>query len=349
MEVHSNAGISLNPANDSVKKIKGNPKTGTSYLLFAFFILFLLSFSSCAFDDDTRFVPKTLASFFLVRDSGTNEYSLLKLENQTLTNDWNNNCGVSSQGLSCVQINSRGLWLSDIQNKKILLTHPGDGSINKEWNFNSFYPHFFIPGNKYILVSDSITPKSIFSWAKKDKHHETDFAAGPPGECVYNAGKFYLLKGCCSVSVISEDAGAEIFTYTTPDTLTNLQITAFYYTYIFGRNGATNVFYGIDPNTNLIYKGTDPTHRQIELTPWFRTAYGREFLNDISLTDSTLSILGFPHPVDAFSCDFFSSMLFYQWQDSLFSYDLIAKTDGNAWPLNGKKLVKGFHWLGADQ
>ena len=324
------------------------PKFPPNRIAYLFTILLIFSLTGCAFDDDTRFVPKTRASFFRVQDSVTQEYSLLKLENQTLTPDWNTTCGVNSQGLSAVQINTRGLWLADIQNKKLLLTNPADGSKEMEWKMDAWFPHYFMPGKKYILVSDTATSKSIFAWAKKDKLHDTKFQPGPPRNCIYNAGKFYLLKGCCSVSVISEDAGVEIFSFTTTDTLTELGMNAYFYIYVFGQGSSGKVIYGIDPNTNLISPPNPQSYDRAELSPWFRTTFGREYLDLVSIKDTVLNVPGFPHFANAFSCDFFNSMLYYQWQDSLYSYDLISKTDAGAWPMAGKKLIKGYYWLGSN-
>ena len=262
-------------------------------------------------DDDTNYAPETIAAFFLSpHPVDSTLQTLTRFTDDTFLPDWQNQFRLTPETLTDLAGKENTLWISSANQREILEIDLREERLVNTRSTQGARPDLLVPGSDYLLFSDVPARRLGFMDYNNQEIFflEIDFAAR---SLLYNSGKFYVV-GDTQVTIFRESALAPISTQFTDTPIAHSFFDNQGDLFLFACEGNDCKQYVIDANGD-IFTANSPSNRNdqlISLSPFLRQQYGREYLGDLRLRNSTLEPVGIDS-VNWFSMDFFEGDLYF--------------------------------------
>ncbi|MCB0850800.1 MAG: hypothetical protein KDD63_01050 [Bacteroidetes bacterium] len=303
--------------------------------------IFLILFTSCPFDEDGIFIPKTEAGFFLVLDSLTGEKQILKIEDEVIFSHWEENWDILSQSLGDISGDETQLWVSQTSPPSLVQLDLPDNQIIEKVTDLPLVPDFICLGKHHILISDS-TNHLIGFYHIKSKTIDTIQGFISPGLAMYRSGKFYLGSKSGKLRIFLDQTASILNEINLGNPIYDFQSNA--RTSVFAYSYAGNLFYEteIDYHSDHVLNDSKVVaYSKSRLSPYLDRPLGSELLANIRLFDDIL-VMGDKPACDDFEVDFLESVAYYQYQDSFYLLNAPKSRILPLGPFDGKFLKAYF-------
>lgn len=313
-------------------------------------LIALLGLQACGWDDDSEYEARTRASFLIVEDANTGLRSVWRHEAGVLQEGWNRDMGVPDADFSGLEYLEGELWMGDGSGNQILRIAPSNDEVLERFDGLPIQPHYFSVGERYIILGDTILNQLAFIKIRNRDVILTDFS-GKPGPVLHNNRLFFLQVGDSGLHVFDEWALTPRFEHTLPYPIVETQFNQLKNFSVSMQDGTGEDYLGLVSGTDgSVAVEADPVNYQkIRFSPYLEARFGSEWLTNLRLANSQLTsgAVIFPDSMANFEVDFFESRIFYNWQNTLYSYDLNTQTrlDSFAFP---DRLVGSVHWVGGE-
>lgn len=317
-----------------------------------FGILIALTLGSCVFDDDSEYQARTKATFFLIEDTSGNGLQIVKFEGGVFEYNWGQTVtsGAATEIVDAYLFEST-LWLASQNEPRVfgidLREEQLDIELFPTFDQTGQVPSFVVAHDDRLLAGFSNDSSLMFIDRTKSGASGHGLDVGVPFRGgIYNGGKYYLQSGEHDIYIYSDVGEALINKLTVQDTIIQFFLTIRKDVWIYAKNGSVYSQSRIDANADEFESHNEPSpvvDRALH-TPYSVQTYGSEYLSDILTFNGAFVTPQITDSVSHFEVDFFEGKLFYQWQDSLTTYDLNADTiiQRDYFPY---KIRKGFHYV----
>lgn len=310
----------------------------------------MLGLQSCGWDDDSEYEARTRASFLIAEDANTGLRKVWKHEAGVLLEGWNRDLGIPDANFSGLEYLEGELWLGDAIGQRILRIDPSNDEVLERFDGLPIQPHYFSVGERYILIGDTITDQLAFIRLRNGEVIITEFEE-EPGPAIHNNRLFFLQVGDSSIHVIDEWALTARHENDFSYTITEVQFNQLKNVYLTLKDDADDDYLGLLSGTDgsIAREGDPVAYQKIRYSPYLEARFGTEWLTDLRLNNTQLisGAIVFPDSMTNFEVDFFESRLFYNWQNTLYHYDLNTQNrlDSFAFP---DRLIGSVHWVGGE-
>ena len=311
--------------------------------------LSLLLFCGCnGWDDDSEFESRTRAAYFLCEQAATGLNSVHKHADGGLEMGWNQRFGIADGDVGDLYSSASAIWLSDAENGRVLEIDPAEDRILQDISLPHRADHFAV-GEREIMVVDTAANQHSF-YKRRNGDVLTLSLGDGNGPVLYNNARFYFQSDASTMQVIDE------YAYTSrAEAALTYPISAFEFNRfknIVVQTADTALRYFIilsGVEDRLIGAEAIVAYQKIRHTPYLEARFGREWIEDVRLEGTQLLSGAWTLPDSAanFEVDFFESMVYYQWGDSLFQYDLNANSVTDKQFFNWE-LRSSAYWLGRE-
>ncbi len=314
------------------------------------FILLVISLHNllgCGWDDDREYEIHTRASFLVTQDPATGLRKVWRYEAGILIEGWNREMGVSDTGFSGLEYIDGELWMGDASGRQILRIEPSNDKVLKRFGDLPVRPHFFSVGERFILISDTITDQLAFIRIRNGELIITEFS-GESGPAIHNNRLFFLQVGNVGLHVIDEWALTPRNENRFSFTIMEIQFNRLKNVYLTMKNDVGDDYSGLISGTDgsIAREGAPVNYQKIRYSPYLEARFGSEWLSDLRLSNNTLSsgAIIFPDSMTNFEVDFFESRLFYSWRNTLYYYDMNTQVrlDSFEFP---DHLIESVYWV----
>lgn len=275
----------------------------------------LLALTACRdLDDDSEYAPFTEAGYFLCLDTNGIEYVIIRVDSGGVVTRWSNEQSLGQ--ITDMKGKGEDLYVASREANFIFHYDLVSGTIKEEWGYLPIRPDFICPGEKYLFISDSLDDQVGFL-KLKNGDLVTQNVTGNPGRVTYNNGKFYVdVNG--AVTIFSETALTDYYSTPAVGDIIDLNVDGLRSLQALSADSAGFYNLTIDGNGDILVAGpTAVSWRSARYSPWINQQFGSEFLENIYLNGTQLSLTTIPDSADAFEVDFFESKLYAHWADSL--------------------------------
>ena len=307
-------------------------------------------FPSCGWDDDREYEVRTRAAFLVAEDVNTGLHKVWRHEAGVLQEGYNRDLGVPDGSFSGLQYRDGELWMGNSSSQEILRIDPSNDEIVERISGLPLQPHSFSVGERYILLGDTVNNQIAFVRIRNGEAYVVDVPADP-GQIWHNNRMFFLQLGDSSIYVYDEWALTTRYEHTLNDRIVETQFNQLLNFYISLVDSSGEDLFALVSGTDgsLAVERDNVNYQKIRFSPYLDDRFGTEWTFDLRLDGTQLSsgTLIFPDSLNNFEADFFESRLYYQWNDSLFQYDLNTQSRQDSFPFPDN-LVSSVYWVGGE-
>ncbi len=313
-------------------------------------LIALLGLQACGWDDDREYEARTRASFLIAEVANTGLRKVWRHEAGVLQEGWNRDMGVPDASFSGLEYLEGELWLGDASGNQILRIDPSNDEVLERFEGLPLQPHYFSVGERYIITGDTILDQLAFIKIRNGDVIVTDFS-DEPGPVLHNNRLFFLQVGDSGLHVFDEWALTPRFEHTLPYPIVEAQFNQLKNFSVSMVDDAGDDYLGLisGGDGSIAVEGNPANFQKIRFSPYLEARFGTEWLDNLRLDNTQLSsdAVTFPDSMTSFEADFFESRIFYNWQNTLYFYDLNTQTrlDSFAFP---DRLVGSVHWVGGE-
>jgi len=284
--------------------------------ILSFFLIVSLLFS-CRYDEDFEFVPKTQQAYFLMDNNGQREVRRYEPEGNAFLNEWGASKGLNNPG--DIAGSGEELWIS-LPDQSSLARFDIEKDELENFPLGNFKAHFLCVGERYLLLSDTLTKQLGFFHLKRKELTTLDLDQ-QPGKAAYRSTKFYLILGEKDLAIYNELALAPEETLSFERELFDLVIDNRFSTWVYTRD-SLNYRTTVSWNSNAIdLAAQEVPEDKVAHSPYLQPTFDKEFTGIVALSGDRL--LNFPAPLaDDFAADFFEANAYFVANDSLRVLDL---------------------------
>ena len=289
---------------------------------------------SCSFDQDDGSYPITKAAYILLADSLEQNKRILRVNQNVFEPNWQLSFGINQ--VSDITGLGNLLWLANVSSQQIAQVDLAENQIQESFNTAPLFPHYICVGTDYVLISDTVNQALGFLRLKNGALTQRSLDR-PPGMASYRSGRFYVRVGKFEIVAWQEQALANIGNWTFTHQIVDIQQDNMLSTYIYTKDTA---LFQSAINYNTLQLDRDElavTFDKIRHTPYQNVNFGKEYLSNVFLTGSRLSMRKAPEAND-FEVDFFESNIYLQYGDSLYAYLIPEDKNIPLGQLSGKML-----------
>lgn len=271
--------------------------------------------TGCAFDDDIRFHPATIASFLLLEHNGVS--SVIKIDNQSAIFSYESLIGESPGAITDIAGQDGDLWVSVWPGNTLLKVDPATDQVKQSVSTAPLVPHLIGAGENTIMVADTGAGILGYYLLKKEKwvYDTLDQISGP---VLYFNQKFYLGLAATEVGIFSEKALTQIQKIDFQNRIEWIDADNRGRIFVHTRADSILSRGQIDFNGDVLaVPEAEVSYEKNIYTPYRERPLGKEYARDIILTDGKLNIPGRPLCDDAVA-DFFESVVYLVWGDTLY-------------------------------
>ena len=195
-------------------------------------------------------------------------------------------------------------------------------------------------GTSYILLSDTSQRKLGFLRIRDARLVQLQLDEAP-GQAVYRSAKFFIRLGEKQVGLYHEEALTEVKRWSLQREIVDIQLDRELYTLIFTRDSLlyeSRINYNTQQMENVEVK---VDYDKIRYPTYKRASFGKEYIREVFIRDQQLSPSNSPK-ADDFEVDFFESNIYFQRNDSLFTFHILTGATRSAGILDGKMLKAHF-------
>lgn len=273
-----------------------------------------LGLTSCSFDQDLAYYPRTLGAYFIVVDSLGSRH-LMAVEGDGYAER------AVAGGAPLTGLDSRAgtLWVGAGDQAR---AYHGEGDrlqAAEVLDCAPLQPAYLCAGDRYLLVADTASARLGFVSLRNGEVFLRALPA-PPGQPVYRSGKFFVPVGGQKVHIWQEVALAVVDSVTLAHRIVDIQIEPRTVLWVHTRDDSSLYAASLDYNTHQIVAAEAPLpFDHLQRSPFLWQNFGKELLGRVSLQGGVLRPGNF-REVRAVATDFFEGELYYVQADSLHRY-----------------------------
>ncbi|MEM8887747.1 MAG: hypothetical protein AAGD28_07150 [Bacteroidota bacterium] len=306
------------------------------------FLLIASLLFSCRYDQDFEFVPKTQQAYFLMDHNGQRELRLYEPEGNIFLNEWGVSKGLNNPG----DIAGAGeeLWIS-LPDQSSLARFDIENDELENFSLGNFKAHFLCVGERYLLMSDTLTNQLGFFHLKRKELTSLDLDQ-QPGKAAYRSTKFYLILGEKDLAIYNELALAPEESLSFEREIFDLVIDNRFSTWVYTRD-SLNYRSTVSWNSNSVdIAAIEVLEDKVAHSPYLQPTFDKEFTGIVALSGNRL--LNFPNPLaDDFAADFFEGNAYYVANDSLRLLNLAGESTQLLGSYSGT-FANSFFYLAPD-
>ncbi len=299
---------------------------------------------SCNYDDNTAFYVETEISFLLYEIPNSNQQSIISIENNEVTYDWQRSVGISPASLGDMEGKDGYLWISDIDNKRIIQIIPDDRRIEEIYDTGNMSPHHISIGERYIAITDTTQRSIAFIHLRKGDIFVRSLEERG-GIIHYKSNKFYVQAGKQRIAIFNAQALANTHTLEVTGSIKDLQEAEDRFIAVYSVQQTEQLFTSrIDINIDAFTILESSTRfTKIRHSPFNAANFGKEYLEDVSLdSNGNISSIGLTE-IDDYEVDFFEGEVYFQRDDSLFKYQIATQENTFLGQIEGKMRSSWFY------
>ena len=282
-------------------------------------LLFVLALwlSACQFEGgDDPYVPETVASYLLLRDSTTGHNRLLRYAQGAEQRDWQEEVGLPAEQLGGLSGREGEVFLGSNQPGRLLRLDGRSGQLAQTYPLDSLRSHYVMAGERVLMVCDTVA-QAVGLLGLDDEGLVVLPVNATPGQPAYRGGQFYVPVGG-EVWVYQAEARALLAQVALPRRLTHLQPDWRSTVWTYWQQGDTLWKAGIEYHNHLITDPPEPLPSvALELySPYRQVNYGSERTQAIRLNRN--GRFADQRNVRDLRYDFFAQTAFFLRQDTLY-------------------------------
>ncbi|MCI4669790.1 MAG: hypothetical protein MRZ79_16770 [Bacteroidia bacterium] len=284
----------------------------------SFFCICLAFLTSCTLDDDQRFVPETKGAYFLL--NGLEGKSILGITEGNLSRDIATAWGISEE-LHDMSGNENILWLLAGENSLYEVNLEDFSSVS--FQLEGIKPTYISSGEDYLLISDTSNLQLGF-FHKKDKELTLVPTSRKPAKALYRSAKFFIPMDSIYLNTYHETGIA--FLAETQMLYPIIDLESDNRTSILVMMKEKDRWYraSVDWNNSQVLGLTNETAiRIIRATPYFRSAYEKEWLRNVEV--DTTRRLFLTKDIAQMEVDFFESDVYFVSEDTLERFNIRSR------------------------
>ena len=286
-------------------------------------------------DYNEDYITETKAWFFLTSDS-SGQKAIQKIEGPAIFPTWNEEVGIPGNAVTDFVVNTQDAWICSQSRNSLYHIDLANTQPDNLYQLGSFSPDAIAVTPKYIVMTDSLGKKLGFLKLKNREFFQLTTSL-MPSRILYNGGKLYVKEGCCNIGIYNVQALAQTGMLNTGFPIIDLKIDKHFNVHLVVQEPAITSRFIIDANADAftMERGIMAFDKFI-FSPYYNQNYGKEFLTDINLLNQKLLPPVIADSVENMEADFFEAILFHQWGDSLFRFDLNAQKRTGSFPFQGR-------------
>ncbi|MEL6670801.1 MAG: hypothetical protein AAFR61_01365 [Bacteroidota bacterium] len=272
---------------------------------------------ACEFDQDAAFELQTVAGHFLVEDS-LGRPQLWQWTPDGMGPEY----PFARDAVGDLARWQEEAWVSLPEQQLLVQFHPQSLAIVQQISTAPYQAHYFQPGSREILLSDTMQKALIF-YGKKDGRFLAADSLGTPGPLDYRSSHFYVAYAHGLVAIWQEDALAIRRSHVLPAPITDWQQEPTFRNIGFGATDSG--LWQVNLNVNDYLLENDPaltSFEKVRISPYLRRIYEKESLATFRLSQGQITGVGLTGVQD-FEMDFFENQLFFKQNNQLWRLNLL--------------------------
>lgn len=306
-----------------------------------------LLFFACSMENDELFVPSTQRAYFLLEEKESGQKRICEVLDSSLY------CDVAMEPTwdikeEIVDMAGYGDWLYVLTDESAIYgINLSENPPYFSWRTNVYNanPSSIAAGEKYLLLGDSLNKQLIFVRHKQFNLGKTHiFVDKTPGKAIYRSGKFFVPMDSTwleswhetGFSMLNEiEVGHPIMDIQANNRTSIVMLMKDGGEWRLGSVDWNNLQWLVDPQKTII--------RHLRTTPYFRSAYEKEWLRDIQV--DTTRRLFLTKNIRGMEVDFFESNVYFLSNDTLEKYNIRSRELTKMGTLRGD-IVASYFYIG---